>query len=135
MILCQHVIATLWSDNIARISLNMFRVGVGLSTPINFSPRIEFRPQLELGYALMRFYNETIAQENETSPLHRVESVHLNGWQSAILLSWNYKLNERFSLGLTTGYEFIYIPRGNFGRPYNQEMHSIGIALQAIISL
>jgi hypothetical protein len=118
-----------------QINLSMFRVSLGLSTPINFSPRIKFQPELEFGYTMMRFFSETIAQENETSSLHRTESAHLPGWQSAILLSWNYKLNKKFSLGLITGYEFIYIPRGIHGRPYNQEMHSIGLGLKTIINL
>lgn len=117
------------------INLTIFQAGLGLSTRIGISPHLEFRPELELGYALVRFYNKTIALENETSELFRAESEHLNGLQSAILLSWNYKFNEKFLIGIKTGYEFIYIPRGNFNRPYNQEMHEISVGLQAIINL
>jgi len=123
------------STKVDEINLDMFQAKVGLSAPFKFAPQFEIQPQLDFGYALMKFFNETIAQENKTSSLHRAESKDLNGWQTTVSLSLNYLLTDKFSIGLSTGYEFTYIPRESVFGNYNQKMHGINLGIKTIIKL
>lgn len=117
------------------INLDLFQAKLGLSAPVKFSPHFKFQPQFDFGYTLMKFFNKTIEQENKTSSIHRPESKDLNGWQTTVSLSWYYLLTDKFSIGLSTGYEFTYIDRKSVFGNYHQEMHAINLGIKTMIKL
>lgn len=113
-------------DSEATTTANIFGITIGSSLNLHLSEKINFVPNVGIGYANVFFTNDVFDDQNSS-----------NGLNTLFGLSIDYQLSSRIGLGVFSSYNFIYLEKPDVGldNSFNREIHSISSGVKLIYSL